>query len=146
MTCSRSSMRGQQWHLLMVSIRLKFLSSSLQSDLWFSDSAQRNTSLKIKRKGDRTQWGHIVCGQKTPELITITALPSLPLSRAKPEPQGGLSEASRGGEGHGDIRRGSPLIGRRTPCRRSHGRRVEPLGTNVKRSNISSPPEWSDFT
>lgn len=80
------------------------------------------------------------------EIITVSLLP-LPLSRAKPEPQGGLSEAPRGGEGHRDIGRGSPLIGRRAPRRRRrHGRRVKPLGTNVKRSNISSPPEWSDFT
>lgn len=78
---------------------------------------------------------------------TDPAHSALSLARAQPEPQGRLPEAARGGEGDGDVGRRPPLAGGRTPrSRRRHGRRVQPPGTNVKRSNISSPPEWSDFT
>lgn len=100
------------------------LSTSLTTDL-----------VRIERKEDKENSGD-----------AVFSILSLPLYRAKPESQGGLSEASGGGKGHSGIRWGSPVIGRRTPRSRSHGRRVEPFGTNVKRSNISSPPEWSDFT
>lgn len=80
---------------------------------------------------------------KTKQTDPAHSAPSL--TRAQPEPQGRLPEAARGGEG--DVGRRPPLAGRRTPrSSRRHGRRVQPPGTNVKRSNISSPPEWSDFT
>lgn len=130
-----------------------FFAKSSQSPLvdepWSQTAGSRNSFKIWQISASLWNGGSVlVFGLLSFSLTTVFFLANWPppphsadsLPRAEPEPQGRLSEAARGGEGDGDVGRRPPLAGRRTPRSSRHGRRVQPPGTNVKCSNISSPP------